>query len=80
MLEPFLKQFYNIFHLDVHYVCMLVQSFEPQGRRFTNFHYYYYYYFPKSLWWIIQILRNQHTGSVIERPEHILLNCTVELL
>ena len=31
----------NIFHLDVHYVCMLVQLFEPQGRRFTNFHYYY---------------------------------------
>ena len=33
----------NIFHLDVHYVCytMLVQRFEPQGRRFTNFHYYY---------------------------------------
>ena len=27
----------NIFHLDVHYVC--VQRFEPQGRRFTNFHY-----------------------------------------
>ena len=34
----------NIFHLDVHYVCMLVQCFEPQGRRFTNFHYYYYTY------------------------------------
>ena len=34
----------NIFHLDVHYVCMLVQRFERQGRRFTNFHYYYYYY------------------------------------
>ena len=30
---------YNIFHLDVHYVCMLVQHFELQGRRFTNFHY-----------------------------------------
>ena len=28
----------------MHYVCntMLVQRFEPQGRRFTNFHYYYY--------------------------------------
>ena len=24
------------------YVCMLVQRFEPQGRRFTNFHYYYH--------------------------------------
>ena len=35
--------FDNIFHLDVHHVCMLVQRFEPQGRRFTNFHYYYYY-------------------------------------
>ena len=31
----------NIFHLDVYYVCMLVQRFESQGRRFTNFHYYY---------------------------------------
>ena len=37
------KNFYNIFHLDVHYVCMLVQRFESQGRRFTNFHYYYEY-------------------------------------
>ena len=34
--------FDNIFHLDVHHVCMLVQRFEPQGRRFTSFHYYYY--------------------------------------
>ena len=33
--------FYNIFHLNVHYVCMLVQHFEPQSRRFTNVHYYY---------------------------------------
>ena len=32
----------NVFHLEVHYVCMLVQRFEPQSRRFTNFHYYYY--------------------------------------
>ena len=32
--------FYNIFHLDAHYVCMLVQHFELQGRRFTKFHYY----------------------------------------
>ena len=23
---------------------MLVQRFEPQGRRFINVHYYYYYY------------------------------------
>ena len=31
----------NVLHLDVHYVCytMLVRRFEPQGRRFTNFHY-----------------------------------------
>ena len=30
----------NIFHLNALYVCytMLVQRFEPQGRRFTNFH------------------------------------------
>ena len=28
---------------DVHYVCMLVQRFEPMGRRFTNFHYSNYY-------------------------------------
>ena len=27
---PFLD---NIFHLDVNYVCILVQRFEPQGRR-----------------------------------------------
>ena len=33
----------NLFYLDVHYVCMLVQRFEPQGRRFTIFHYYYYF-------------------------------------
>ena len=33
----------NIFHLNVHYVCRLVQRFEPQGRRFTHLHYYYYY-------------------------------------
>ena len=37
----FVVVFDDIFHLDVHYVCMLVQCFEPQGRRFTNFHYYY---------------------------------------
>ena len=37
------KEIGNIFHLDVHYVCMLVQRFQPQGRRFTNFHYYYYF-------------------------------------
>ena len=24
-------------------MCLLVQRVEPQGRRFTNFHYYYYY-------------------------------------
>ena len=39
----------NIFHLDVHYVCMLVQRFELQGRRFTNFHYYYYDVLPGIL-------------------------------
>ena len=27
----------TIFHLDVHYVCTLVQRFEPQGRRFDKF-------------------------------------------
>ena len=33
----------NILHLDVHYVCytMLVQSFQLQGRHFTNFRYYF---------------------------------------
>ena len=40
MLEH-LPIYIYIFHLDVHYVCMLVRRFEPQGRRFTNFHYYY---------------------------------------
>ena len=36
----------NIFHLNALYVCytMRVQRFEPQERRFTNFHYYYNYY------------------------------------
>ena len=33
--------FDNIFHLHVHYVCLLVQHFEPQGRCFTNFRCYY---------------------------------------
>ena len=33
--------FDNIFHLNIHYVCMFVQHFEPQGRCFTSFHYYY---------------------------------------
>ena len=28
----------------IHYVRMLVQRFEPPGRRFTNFRYYYSYY------------------------------------
>ena len=53
LLEPLLMSalccvFFNfivgdIFHLDVQYVryTMLVQRFEPQGRRFTNSHYYY---------------------------------------
>ena len=37
--------------VDVHHMCytMLVQRFEPQGRRFTNFHYYYYYFTEKNL-------------------------------
>ena len=30
--------FDNIFRLDIHYVCMLVLRFEPQGRCFTNSH------------------------------------------
>ena len=29
---------------------MLVQRFEPQGRRFTNAHYYYYYYHSRPTW------------------------------
>ena len=39
-IYPFL--YITFFHLNVH-MCMLVQRFEPQGRRCTNFHYYYYY-------------------------------------
>ena len=39
---------YNIFHLDVHYVRMLVQRFELQGSGFTNFRYYY-----NTIWWKI---------------------------
>ena len=48
MLEH-INFFDNIFHLDVHYLYMLVQYFEPQGRRFINLHYYYYYYQRSSL-------------------------------
>ena len=51
LLEPlstFLKIFiaHNIFDLDVHYVSYitLVQHFELQGMRFTNFHYYHYHF------------------------------------
>ena len=43
----------NIFHLDVHYMgcyIMLVPHLEPQGRRFTDFHYDHYYY---SLFWTL---------------------------
>ena len=43
LCQYFLLFLDNIFHLNVHYVCMVVQCFEPQGRRFTNFHYDYYY-------------------------------------
>ena len=36
----------NIFYVNGHYVryTMLVQRFEPQGRRLTNFHYYYHHH------------------------------------
>ena len=30
------------FSISMYIMCVLVQRFEPQGRRFTNFHYYYY--------------------------------------
>ena len=30
------------FSISMYIICMLVQRFEPQGRRFTTFHYYYY--------------------------------------
>ena len=33
-----------VFSLSVFQCPMLVQRVEPQGRRFTNFHYYYYYF------------------------------------
>ena len=49
MLEPLLMSTLRFCFPDnisisfVHYMCytMLVLRFEPQGRRFTNFHYYY---------------------------------------
>ena len=44
----------------VHYVCMLVQCFEPQERCFTNFHYYY-----KSLSLSLQIPFNRHVVLII---------------
>ena len=34
---------------------ILVQHFEPQGRRFTNFHYYCYYDY-YYLFWLIELL------------------------
>ena len=38
-LSVYIKNcFDNIFHLDIHYVCMLVLRFEPHGRCFTNSH------------------------------------------
>ena len=44
-----------IFHLrDVHYVCMLVQCFEPQGGRFTNFRYYYYWSQLPNFWVMVR--------------------------
>ena len=30
-------------YLHVHYVCIIVQRFYPQSKRFRNVHYYYYY-------------------------------------
>ena len=39
----------------VRYVCMLAQRFEPQGRRFTNFHDYYY--------WLEHALTAQRLGE-----------------
>ena len=58
LVDIYIYTFYffdNIFHLDVHYVCLLVQRFEPQGRRFTNCHYYYF-----------KEIRPRHSGSVLQ--------------
>ncbi len=62
VLEPLLMSaLYVRLSLDVHYVChiMLVQRFDPQGRRFTYFHYYYY-------------SCSQHKGGELEFENFIL--------
>ena len=41
-IYTFLFYFLIAFYISMYIiVCMLVQRIEPQGRRFTNFHYYY---------------------------------------
>ena len=50
----------------VHYVCMHVQRFEPQGRRFTNFHLYYYYYHHHHHYYYIIIPVSLLTHSLVD--------------
>ena len=53
---------HKIFHLDVHYVfyVKLVQRFEPQGRRFTNFHHCHYYYVTVARSLSLSVFRARH--------------------
>ena len=54
---------------------MLVQHFEPQGRRFTNFHYCYYHNTPHTTPFIIRMLhtfitRMLHTQDHYQNAPH----------
>ena len=67
----------NIFHLDVHYMCMFVQRIEPQGRRFTNFHYYYYSSSAPQSWQEPYANRNRTpTGTVHQQEPYANRNHT----
>ena len=59
---------------------MLVQRFEPQGRRFTNFHYYNYYWLSQSVgalfWWVQRVgswlTEREVTGTVRDTANPLL--------
>ena len=65
----------NIFRLDVRYVCyiMLVQYFEPQCRRSTNFHYHYHPVYSK----LIQCMVSSSSVQLAEEFNSRLQLCCV---
>ena len=50
---------------------MLFQHFEPQGRRFTNFHYYYYYSTVSTTWLNSYTKKYAHIYTVQDVSNHI---------